>query len=102
MIEINRDNFEGEVLRSAVPVAVDFYSYQCGPCRILKPMLESLAEAIGDSAKIVALDVAENEGLVIKHGISAVPTIIVFKDGREVRRLVGLAELGSLRELLAA
>jgi thioredoxin 1 len=93
-------NFEAEVLRSPVPVAVDFYSEQCGPCRILKPILESLAEAIGDEAKIVAVDVAENERLVIDHGINAVPTILVFKDGHEVRRMVGLAELGELRVAL--
>ncbi len=100
--EITTTNFKVEVLRSPVPVAVDFFSDQCGPCRILKPILESLAEAIGDKAKIVAVDVAENERLAIDHGIQAIPTILVFKDGHEVRRMVGLAELGELRVALGA
>ena len=93
LIEVTADTFEAEVLRSPVPVAVDFYSEQCGPCRVLKPILESLAEAIGDKAKIVA---------AIDHGIQAIPTILVFKDGHEVRRMVGLAELGELRVALGA
>lgn len=99
---ITTTNFEAEVLRSPVPVAVDFFSEQCGPCRILKPILVSLAEAIGDRAKIVAVDVTENEQLVIDNGIQAIPTILVFKDGHETRRMVGLAELGELRVALGA
>lgn len=102
MIEINERDFEAEVLRSPVPVAVDFFSDQCGPCRILKPILESLADGIGDKAKIVAVDVADNERLVIDHHIQAIPTILVFKGGREVRRMVGLAQLAELRDVLGA
>ena len=102
MIEINRNNFESEVLRSAAPVAVDFFSHQCGPCRIHKPILESLAETVGDTAKIVAVDVAENERLVIEHGIQAIPTILVFRGGTEIRRMVGLAQLAELRDVLGA
>ena len=105
LIEVTDATFEAEVLKSPVPVAVDFYSDQCGPCRVLKPILESLAEAIGDKAKIVAVNVAENERLVIDHGISALPTLIVFYpvtdgNGKEVRRMVGLSELGELRKAL--
>jgi len=100
--EITISNFDVEVLRSPVPVAVDFYSEQCGPCRILKPILESLADAIGDRAKIVAVDVAENERLVLDHGIQAIPTILVFHNGSESRRMEGLAELGELRVALGA
>lgn len=100
--EVTADTFDAEVLRSPLPVAVDFFSDQCGPCRILKPILESLAEVIGDEAKIVAVDVADNERLVADHRIQAIPTILVFKDGVELRRMVGLAELGELREVLEA
>jgi len=100
--EITAADFDVEVLRSPVPVAVDFFSHECGPCRVLKPVLESLAEGIGNRAKIVALNVADNERLVTAHGISAVPTILVFDQGREVRCMVGLAQVGELREALAA
>lgn len=100
LIEVTDATFDADVLKSPVPVAVDFYSDQCGPCRILKPILESLAEAIGDKGKIVAVNVAENERLAVDLGISALPTLIVFSGGREVRRMIGLSELGELREAL--
>ena len=100
LIEVTDATFDTDVLKSPVPVAVDFYSDQCGPCRILKPILESLAEAIGDKGKIVAVNVAENERLAVDLGISALPTLIVFSGGREVRRMIGLSELGELREAL--
>lgn len=98
--EITAADFEAEVLRSPVPVAVDFYGEGCTPCRILKPMLESLAEALGKQVKIVALNVADEEALADKYEVAAIPTIIVFRDGREVRRMVGLSELGDLRAAL--
>jgi len=102
LIEVTDTTFDAEVLKSPVPVAVDFFGDHCGPCRILKPILESLAEAIGDKAKIVAVNVAGSERLVLEYGISVVPSILVFRGGREVRRMVGLAGLGELRELLGA
>jgi len=102
LIEITDATFEAEVLKSPILVAVDFYGDQCGPCRVLKPILEWLAEAIGDRAKIVAVNVAENERLVLEHEITALPTILVFSDGKEVRRMIGLSELGELREALGA
>lgn len=102
VIEVTDATFEAEVLKSPVPVAVDFYSDQCGPCRVLKPILESLVETIGDKAKIVAVNVAERERLVLEYEITALPTILVFSDGKVVRRMIGLAGLGELRELLEA
>lgn len=98
--QITAAEFESEVLRSPVPVAVDFYGEGCGPCRILKPMLESLAEAFGDRAGIVTVNVADEEALADEYEIASIPTIIVFQDGREVRRMVGLSELGDLRAAL--
>lgn len=98
--QITAADFEAEVFRSPVPVAVDFYGEGCGPCHILKPMLESLAEAIGDRARIVTVNVADEETLADEFEIAAIPTILVFRDGREVRRMVGLSKLGDLRVAL--
>ena len=100
MIDIREADFDAVVLNSPVPVAVAFSSSSCGPCRVMKPMLASLAEVVGDRAKIVAVNVLDNEGMAVRYGIGAVPTILVFKNGREVRRLVGLSELGDLRAAL--
>ena len=101
MIEVTDNNFESEVLRSTVPVLVDFFAENCAPCRLLKPVLKALAESLGDTVKIVTVDVAANEGLADAYGIAAVPTLIVFKNGQQLHRMVGLKDLHYLREALA-
>ena len=101
MIEINDDNFETEVLRSAVPVLMDFWGEHCGPCRILKSLLFSLAESLGDSAKIVTVDVAVNQKLFGDFNVTVVPTLIVMKNGKETSRMVGLKDMHQLKEALA-
>lgn len=102
VIEVNDFNFEAEVLRSPVPVLVDFFGEHCGPCRMLKPVLVALAVNLGDSVKIVTVDVAVNERLVNDHRISAVPSLIVFKEGKELHRMVGLKDMKYLKEALEA
>ena len=101
MIEVSQNNFGEVVLDSTIPVLVDFFSENCGPCRLLKPVLKALAESLGDLAKIVTVDVAANEALAHAYGIAAVPTLIVFKNGQELHRMVGLKDLHYLREALA-
>jgi thioredoxin 1 len=101
LIEVNDSNFEAEVLRSPVPVLVDFFGEHCGPCRMLKPVLVALAESMGNSLKIVAVDVAANERLVNDYRISALPTLIVFREGKERDRMVGLKDMKYLMEALA-
>src|SRR5262245_57928721 len=100
MIEVNGNTFEDDVLQSPVPVLVDFFADYCGPCRLLKPVLAALAESLGDKVKNVTVDVVANEGLAQAHQIAAVPTLIVFKSGVEVHRLVGLKDLHQLQEAL--
>jgi thioredoxin 1 len=100
VIEVNDSNFEAEVFNAPVPVLVDFFGDHCGPCRMLKPILVALAESQGDRVKIVTVDVATNEQLVSDYRISAVPTLIVFKDGKERDRMVGLKDMKYLVEAL--
>ena len=100
LIEVNDSNFEAEVLQSPVPVLVDFFGEHCGPCRMLKPVLVALAESMGNSVKIVAVDVAANERLVNDYRISAVPTLVVFRDSEERDRMVGLKDMKYLKEAL--
>lgn len=100
VIEVNDFNFEAEVINAPVPVLVDFWASHCGPCRSLKPVLVALAESLGDKVKIVTVDVAVNERLVNDYRISAVPTLIVFRDGKEQDRMVGLKDMKYLKEAL--
>ena len=102
VIEVGDSDFEAEVLQSPVPVLVDFWASRCRPCLTLKPVLIALAVNLGDSVKIVTVDVAVNERLVNDYRISAVPTLIVFKEGKELHRMVGLKDLKYLKEALAA
>jgi thioredoxin 1 len=101
MIEVTDSTFEAEVLLSPVPVLVDFHSFLCGPCNRQKAILADLSDDIGDRARIVTVEILMNEGLAERYGIAALPTLIVFKDGREVQRLVGLKTKDYLREALA-
>ena len=100
VIEINSGTFRAEVLESPVPVLVDAYSPSCPPCRAAVPVLEELAEEVRDKAKVVKLNAVEEVYLAVALRVNAFPTFLVFKDGNEVARLVGLRSKERLREAL--
>jgi thioredoxin 1 len=87
---VNDQNFETEVLKSTVPVLVDFYATWCGPCKSLTPILEQIAGDYQGKVKIVKLDIDEASVTASAFGIMGVPTMILFKGGRELNKLVGL------------
>jgi thioredoxin 1 len=91
--------FQNEVLRSDVPVLVDFYADWCGPCRALAPVLEQLAQEM-PHAKIVKVDIDQSPDLAGDYRISSIPSLLVFEDGQVVDRQVGLAGKQKLKELL--
>lgn len=99
VIEITDTNFDGEVLSSDKPVLVDFWAEWCGPCRMLAPTIEELAAEYSGKAKIGKLDTDNNRDTAVKFGISAIPTVMVFKDGEVTKKFVGLT---SKKELKAA
>ena len=89
VLHVNDQNFESEVLKSDVPVLVDFYATWCGPCKSLAPIVEELAGEYAGKAKMVKIDIDEAPGVASASGIMAVPTLILFKDGQEVQKLTG-------------
>ncbi|RJS50058.1 thioredoxin domain-containing protein [Bacillus sp. PK3_68] len=89
MIEVNKENFESEVLQADQPVIVDFWGPSCQPCLKLMPEVEALSEAYGDQVKIVKLNSAENRRVCINHRVMGLPAFLVFKDGKEVKRIAG-------------
>ncbi|RTZ69914.1 MAG: thioredoxin, partial [Aquificaceae bacterium] len=84
VIELNEQNWESEVLNSDKPVLVDFWAPWCGPCRMIAPIIEELAEELGDKVKIGKLNTDENPNIAIRYGIRAIPTLMLFKNGEVV------------------
>jgi thioredoxin 1 len=98
IIEIDGAEFENRVLRSPIPVLVDFYADWCGPCRLLTPILAEVAEELHSQVAVFKVDATENIDLVNRLEISALPTVCVFNQGREIARLVGLQTRERLME----
>src|SRR5215510_12088751 len=90
MTEVNDTNFESKVLKSSQPVLVDFWASWCAPCLMLAPTVESVTEKYQGKAKIVKLNVDENIGSSSDYGVKRIPTLILFRDGKEAERVVGV------------
>lgn len=99
IIEIREDEFEKEVLKSEKKVLVDFYANWCGPCKMLRPVLSSVAET-HDDVKVVSIDVDEAENLAMSYGISSIPCVIKFKDGNELERSIGFKPKEEIEKLI--
>lgn len=101
-IEVNDGNFEKEVLDSSIPVLMDFWAAWCGPCRMVAPELEKLAEEESNRLKVAKLNVDDNRGIAARYGISSIPTMILFKDGKEQKRLIGARSKARILEEIIA
>src|SRR5205809_1839340 len=98
--EVNDDNFEREVLQSEKPVLVDFWAEWCAPCRMLAPTVEAVAEQYRESAGVVKLNVDENPSTAGAYGIKGIPTLILFREGKEVERVVGAISRESISRMI--
>ena len=101
-IEITDDSFNAEVVQSDTPVLVDFWAEWCGPCKMIAPIVEELAEEFGDKIKFTKLDVDTNPQSAMNFGIRGIPTLLIFDDGKPVETVVGAVPKSVLKKKLEA
>lgn len=101
-ITITDENFETEVLSSSVPVLVDFWAEWCGPCKMIAPFVEELANELEGKAKIGKLDVESNQNIPTKFGIRSIPSLLIFKNGQVVDQIVGAVPKNQIKSKLEA
>lgn len=99
-LRVNKDNFDEQVLQEKLPVIVDFYSDSCVPCKQLSPILGDIEDDHEDTVKVVKVNVNFDAELAEKYSVMASPTLIYFKDGREVSRSRGLVSKDAIEEVL--
>ena len=100
IIKIEDSNFEATVLNSKETILVDFWAAWCGPCRMIAPIIDQIAEELAGVIKVGKLDTDENQQTTAQFGIMSIPTLIIFKGGEEVERIIGLRPKNELLALL--
>ncbi|MCA1564469.1 MAG: thioredoxin [Acidobacteria bacterium] len=98
--DVSDANFDAEVLQSDRPVLVDFWAAWCAPCRMIAPTVAQVAEKYADSARVVKLNVDENPNVPQKYGIKGIPTLILFKNGKEEERVVGATSKEAISRMI--
>ena len=101
-LEFTDANFESEVLKSTVPVLVDFWAEWCMPCRMLTPTIDAIAAETVGKAKVGKVNEDHHQGIAVKYGIQSIPTVMMFKNGQMVKKWVGVVQKGTLTEALSA
>ena len=99
-IAITGDNFETEVLQSPIPVLIDFWAPWCGPCKMISPLIDQLAEEYAGRIKVGKVNVDEETALAEQHGIISIPTLVVYKDGAPACQKTGAAPKRDIETLL--
>jgi thioredoxin 1 len=99
-IYVTKDDFEQKVLKADKPVMVDFYADWCGPCKMAAPVIDELADEYANKAVIAKLDVDSQQEIASKFGVMSIPTVIIFKDGKEADRQVGFPGKDGYKQIL--
>ena len=101
VVTITKENFEAEVVGAKVPVVIDFWASWCGPCQMQSPVVDAVAESLGDQVKVCKVNVDEQMELAREFAVASIPTILVIKNGEVAYRAVGLQSEEELQKALA-
>ena len=99
-VKLSNENFNKEVLNSEKPVLVDFWATWCGPCNMIAPIISEISEEFNNKVKVGKVNVDEEKELAIKYGISSIPTLVIFKDGKIAKTLIGFRPKEEIKEVL--
>lgn len=99
-IELTRDTYEGEVLKSDIPVLVDFWASWCGPCKMLSPVISQLAAEYSGKVKVCKVNVDDEGELASQNAIVSIPTVIIFSEGKAVKKIVGAHAIDEYEDAL--
>lgn len=100
VLKITSENYEEEVLNSKEKVLIDFYADWCGPCKMMAPVVEEVAEELEGKIKVGKVNVDENQDLAMEYGVMSIPTLVVIENGKAVKTLVGFRSKQELKNLL--
>ncbi len=92
VLKISSENYEEEVLKADKPVMIDFYADWCGPCKMMSPIIDEIAEEKADSIKVGKVNVDENQDLAMEYGVMSIPTIVIIKNGKVEKTFVGVTD----------
>lgn len=99
-IKLTKDNFDSEVINSDIPVLVDFWASWCGPCRMIAPVIESIAEKYDGKIKVGKVNVDEEPEISLEYNISSIPTVMIFKNGEETAKSIGYSDESEMEQLV--
>ena len=100
VIEINSENYEKEILKSEKPVLIDFYADWCGPCKMMSPIVDEIAEELKENVIVGKVNVDENQDLAMEYGIMSIPTLVILKNGEPVKTFVGVTDKETIKSVL--
>ena len=100
VLSLNGKNFEEEVLKSTKSVLIDFWAPWCGPCKMMSPVIDEIADDLKGEVKVCKINIDEEQSLAVKYNVMSIPTFIVFKNGKEIARSVGVQDKSEIVNML--